>query len=116
MASSGRETLLLQLYHHTVLPRNVPGRENKNLYQIEGGLVRRLADAVKLLVPHAPLGDLPSIDAIRLALSTCGSLNVDGKIDQNLLIKELRQLDAKQALILHVTEQNAALLVYQHQR
>ncbi|KAF2133722.1 hypothetical protein P153DRAFT_330168 [Dothidotthia symphoricarpi CBS 119687] len=69
---------MLPLYHHVVLPRDVPGREDKNLYQTETEL----------------------------------ALNVDGKIDKHLLIKELQQLSAKQALILHVTEQNAALMVY----
>jgi hypothetical protein len=112
MAASGRAALLLQLYRHVVLPRDVPGREDKYLYQAESELAERLTDAVKFLAQHAPLDDLYSLDAIRLALSTYRSLNVDGKIDKNLLVKELRQLDAKQALILHVTGQNAALLIY----
>jgi hypothetical protein len=116
MAVSGRGALLLQLYHHAVLPRDVPGREDRTLHRAESELATRLNNAVKSLVPHAPLDDLSCIDAIRLALSTCSALNVDGKIDKNLLIKELRQLDKKQALILHVTEQNAALLIYRHVR
>jgi hypothetical protein len=114
MAASGRGALLLQLYHHAVLPRHVPGREDKRLYQAESELAERLTDAVKSLAQHAPLDDLSSLDVIRLALSTCKSLNVDGKIDKNLLVKELRQLEANQALILHVTEQNAGLFIYQH--
>ncbi|EAT90971.1 hypothetical protein HBI56_020780 [Parastagonospora nodorum] len=81
-----------QLYHHTVLPRDVPGREDRNLYCAESELATRLTDAVKSLVPHAPLDDLPCIDAVRLALTTCGSINVDGKIDKTLLIKALQQM------------------------
>jgi hypothetical protein len=116
MATFGRETLQLQVYHHAVLPRHVPGREDRNLYRVESELLRRLIDAVKLLVPHTPLDDLAGIDAIRLALSTCSALNIEGKIDRAMLIKEMRQLEAKRVLILHVTEQNAALLVYPHVR
>lgn len=118
MASFGRETprLLAQLYNHVVLPRNVPGSEDRNLYNIESELVRRLTRAVKSLAEHASLDDLPSLDAVRLAFSTCGALNIEGKIDRTLLIKEMRQLDGQQALILHVTEQNAALLIYPHTR
>ncbi|KAF2029595.1 hypothetical protein EK21DRAFT_67348 [Setomelanomma holmii] len=114
MAPNRHEALLQQLYHHVVLPRDVPQREDSNLYQIETDLVRRLTDAVKLLAQYAPLGDLPLIDTIRLALDTSGSINVDGKIEQSMLVKELRQLDGHQALILYVTEQNAGLLIYQH--
>ncbi|KAH4934580.1 hypothetical protein HBI79_087720 [Parastagonospora nodorum] len=114
MAAFGHAALLTQLYHHTVLPRDVPEREDKNLYRAESELVTRLTDAVKSLVPHAPLDDLPCIDAVRLALTTCGSINVEGKIDKTLLIKALQQLEARQALILHVTGQNAALLIYRH--
>jgi hypothetical protein len=115
MANFGREALL-QLHHHVVLPRDVPGREDKHLYRSESELIRRLNDAVKSLVPHAPLDDVSCIDAVRLALSTCDSLNVDGKIDKTLLMTELRQLETKHALVLHVTEQNAALLIYQSVR
>jgi hypothetical protein len=116
MANFGRETLLVQLYQHAVLPRQVSGREDKDLYRIESELLRRLSDAVKSLVPHTPLEDLADIDAVRLALTTCSALNVDGKIDRTMLIKEMRQLVSNQELILHVTEQNAALLIYPHTR
>jgi len=116
MAASGREAFLQQVYHHVVLPRDVPGREDPNLHQIESEIAQRLTSAVKQLAPHTPVGDLASLDMTRLMLSTCNSLNVDGKIDKNMLLRELQQLEARQALVLHVTEQNAGLLIYQHLR
>lgn len=112
MAASGRDALLRSLHYHTVLPRKVPGREDCNLYEIESDLAERLTNATKSLVLHAPLEDHQCLGAIRLALSTCNSLHVDGKIDKNLLLKELRELGGLRALIVHVTEQNAALLIY----
>jgi hypothetical protein len=114
MAHFQREPLLQQVYHHVVLPRDVPGREDGNLHRIDAEIARRLTDSVKQLVCHAPSEDFAKLDAIRLMLSTCGSLNVEGKIDRNLLVRELRQLEDRQALVLHVTEQNAALLIYRH--
>lgn len=112
MAALGRQTLL-SLYHHVVLPRHVPGREDEDLYVVETELVRRLAHAVKSLAGHADPDDMLHLDVVRLALSTCGALNIDGKIDRTLLVNELRQLNNDQnALILHATEQNAALLIY----
>ena len=114
MADSSCEALLQHIYHHVVLPRNVPGREDSNLHQVEVEITRRLINATKQFTLHAPLDDLAKLGTIRLMLSTCGALNVEGKIDKNMLAKELQQLEDRQALVLHVTEQNAALLIYRH--
>ncbi|KAH7082745.1 hypothetical protein BKA63DRAFT_433265 [Paraphoma chrysanthemicola] len=114
MAPFSNGALLLQVYHHTVLPRDVPGREDRSLYQAESEIARRLTEAVKSLAQHAPLNDLSAVDTIRLAIATSSSINIDGKIEQSMLLRELRQLSETQALILHVTEQNAALLIYHH--
>ncbi|KAF2832658.1 hypothetical protein CC86DRAFT_92549 [Ophiobolus disseminans] len=112
MADSGQDALALQVFHHVVLPRNLPGGEDRNLHQVEAEILRRLNDAVKQLALHAPTDDHASLGKIRLALSTCSALNVEGTIEKNMLLKELQQLEGGQALILHVTEQNAALLIY----
>ena len=116
MDTHGRGRALLQIYHHAVLPRDVPGHEDKNLHYAESELIERLTDAVKFFTPHAPLDDQSRIDTIRLALSTCKALNVDGKIDKHLLVRELQQLGTNQVLILHVTEQNAALTIHRQSR
>lgn len=113
MASTGWEHLLLQLYHHVILPRKVPSQEDKCLADIQDDLAARLCDAVKSVIQHAPLDDHSSLDALRLALSTCRTLNANRAINSDVLCKGLQQLSAKQALILHVTEQNAALFVYE---
>jgi hypothetical protein len=116
MADPGRDALLHQLYNHVVLPRDVPGQEDPNLHQLGTELARRLCDAVKQIIPHAPLDDHAGLHAVRLALSSCLTLNVDGRIDKHALAKELWQLEGRHALILHVTEQNAALLIHPHSR
>jgi hypothetical protein len=114
MAAYGPESLLLHIYHHVVLPRDVPGHEDSKLHQVEAEISRRLINATKQLALHAPPDDLAKLDTIRLMLSTCGAVNVEGKIDKNMLVKELQQLEDRQALVLHVTEQNAALLIYRY--
>ncbi|EDU49764.1 conserved hypothetical protein [Pyrenophora tritici-repentis Pt-1C-BFP] len=114
MADPGRDALLHQLYNHVVLPRDVPGQEDPNLHQLGTELARRLCDAVKQIIPHAPLDDHAGLHAVRLALSSCLTLNVDGRIDKHALARELWQLEGRHALILHVTEQNAALLIHPH--
>ncbi|KAF2707824.1 hypothetical protein K504DRAFT_410495 [Pleomassaria siparia CBS 279.74] len=107
-----RAARLLDIYFHVALPREVPSKETGNLYAVDAELATRLQDAVKTVSSYAPLEHQSSVDALRLALTTAKAINCDGKIDKHLLKAELRQLDAKKALILFVTEQNAALLLY----
>ncbi|KAJ4298924.1 hypothetical protein N0V90_004167 [Kalmusia sp. IMI 367209] len=111
MAAS-REFLLHQ-YYHVALPRDVPGKEDRKLScRVEAALLDRIIGAVKAVAPYAPLPNQSLVDNIRLTLVTTKALNVDGKVDKNLLAKEINELDGKHALILYVTEQNAALLIY----
>jgi hypothetical protein len=114
MASIGWEHLLNQLYYHVVLPRKLPREEEKALADIESELAARLGNAVKSIIQHAPLHDHSSLDTIRLSLLAARTINANRAITSNGLMKELQQLDAKQALILHVTAQNAALLIYEY--
>jgi hypothetical protein len=116
MAASKRSQFLQSLYHHIVLPRDVPGREDNNLFAIEADVLDRLTRAVKAIIPHLPLNDQAAVDSVRLALTTAKTLNVDGKVDKHTLVKELQNLSNNNTLILHVTEQNAGLLVYRQAR
>jgi hypothetical protein len=116
MASAGHGHLLFQLHHHVVLPRKVPREEEKGLPDIESELAVRLSNAVKSVIQHAPFDDHSSLDATRLSLLTSRTINASRTINGGVLVKELQQLQANQALVLHVTEQNAALLIYEHTR
>lgn len=107
---------LLCQYHHAVLPRNVPSAENSELARVEAALLERLCGAAKEFAHHVPVEHHAAVDAVRLALSTCRTLNVDRTINKNVLAKELQQLGDGRLLILHVTQQNAALLVYPQTR
>jgi len=104
--------LLLQQYHHVALPRDVPGQEDHNLSAIDSVLLKRFIDAVKAITPFVPFEYQKSVDTVHLLLSTSRLLNVDGKVDKTLLVKELDGLNSNHALLLYVTEQNSALLVY----
>ncbi|KAF2802677.1 uncharacterized protein BDZ99DRAFT_454339 [Mytilinidion resinicola] len=105
---------LLQQYFHAALPRNVPGEEDRNLFRVESALLDRMIAAIKVIAPFCPLEHQSCVNSVRLALTTSKALNVEGKIDRNLLVKELKQLERSHSLILYVTEQNAALLVYKY--
>ncbi|ORX94071.1 hypothetical protein BCR34DRAFT_608383 [Clohesyomyces aquaticus] len=112
MATTTRGAFLTSLYHHVVLPRQTPGKEDSNLNKVDAALLDHLLDAVKALVPLVPLPHQQALDAVRLALSTCKVLNVEGKVDKTLLSRELGRLGRKDALILYINEQNAGLLIY----
>jgi hypothetical protein len=112
MAASASGLLLLHQYYHAALPRDVPGKSDSNLFEVEAALTDRLIDAVNIIKPLASLEHQTQLDTIRLALTNSRAINIEGKIDKHVLMKELRDLERQQLLILHVTEQNCALLVY----
>jgi F420-0:gamma-glutamyl ligase-like protein len=112
MAASSRAAYLLQQYFHVALPRDVPGKLDRNLFGVESALLERFIDAVKIVTPLAPLEHQQRLDLVRLALTTSRALNVEGKVDKNILATELRQLRCDQVLVIHVTEQNCALFIY----
>jgi hypothetical protein len=115
MATTGRIPripFLEQLYNHVALPRDVPGREDGNLHQIEDALANRMLDAVAKLTPHAPSDLTPHIRGLRDSLLACHVLNVDGTVGKSALIKEFCALDQQKMLVLHTAPQNCALLIY----
>ncbi|CAI6342575.1 unnamed protein product [Periconia digitata] len=111
-ATGGLDTVLQELYFHVALPRNVPGREAHNLFEVDAALLDRLVEAAKLLTTRVPVQHHTAVDAVRLSLVCSKSMNVEGKIDKTLFTKELGGMSPNQALVLYVTEQNAALLLY----
>jgi hypothetical protein len=112
MADTGRGAAYLQLFHHIVLPRKVPGKADHNIHQLESDILDRILVAVKTLSANVPPQHFSQVDAARAALQKCKDLHIDGNIDKRRLVEELRQLEEGQSLLLYVTEQNAALLLF----
>ncbi|KAH7115923.1 hypothetical protein B0J11DRAFT_571692 [Dendryphion nanum] len=112
--ASDYDSLRHRLYNHAVLPRDVPGQEDSDLYQVEARLLRHLLNATKTIKSHACLEHQHGIDAVRLMLTRSASINIEGKIDKHTLMNELDILskEGDHAVLLFVAEQNAALLVY----
>lgn len=112
-APSGHVPFNEQLYNHIALPRDVPGREDRNLSSIEGALLTRLLAASQFLSSRVALADQQQIRALCESLNTCRSLHVDRSITKPALLREMRNLQPKRMLILHVSNQNSGLLIYQ---
>lgn len=105
-----------QLYNHITLPRDVPGREDKNLSSIEAALLARLIDATRLLSSHVAHSDQRQVRALSDSLTACQSLHVDRAITKPAVLRELRGLQPERILILHVSAQNCGLLIYKDPR
>ena len=116
MASAGRIPFLQQLYNHVALPRNVPGKEDGNIYYIEAALLKRMLDAVVKLSPHVDADLQPFLYGLRDTFLSCQILNVDGAIGKSALSKELSKLSPQKMLVLHMAPQNCALLLYHQAR
>ena len=112
-APSGHVPFNEQLYNHIALPRDVPGREERNLSSIEGALLTRLLAASQYLSSRVALADQQQIRALCESLNTCRSLHVDRSITKPALLREFRNLQPGRMLILHVSAQNCGLLAYQ---
>jgi hypothetical protein len=102
---------LQSLFNHIALPPRLPGRQDTRLDRVERGLVERLLDAtVKLSrLPHNDSVD--EWESLRRSLETCRRVNSGGRLTKTSLLTALRELQGRDFIALHITEQNAALII-----
>ncbi|KAI1947456.1 hypothetical protein LOZ57_003184 [Ophidiomyces ophidiicola] len=100
------------IINHIALPPSLPGRQEKHLIEIEEELLRRLQAATRKLQrqSNGGLGDL--WDKVRQILEICKSTNSRKKLDKSRLVNEFGHLQRDVPVILHITEQNAGLIVW----
>ncbi len=99
------------LIHHVALPPRLPGRREGRIDTIELALVNRLLDATRTLCSVSDGALYRHWDTTCRTLQVCKELNAGGKLSKASLITEFRTQGVGELLILHVTEQNAGLLV-----
>ena len=104
-------TALHLLVNHLVLPPQLPGKEDDSLQDIDEALIQGLLNALQSLQTFTPDDSQKWVQVTRHVLRTCMTLNSGGRIDGPSLIATLDVLAPGQVLILHVTEQNAGLLL-----
>lgn len=106
------KNLLRSVLDHAILPPNVPGkREKEEIYwEISNNLLTRLLGACK---EAESLTTQPFSDVIRSlseSLQACHELN-QGRLDKETMLRYFAQIKPQDVLILHVIEQNAAILI-----
>lgn len=102
--------LLESVFNHLVLPPKLPGHRDTDIEGVEKCILNRLIHACGTL---GQLAD-QSLDGIwsstRESLLNCMDVNTC-RLEKASVQKELRHFQPKKFLILHVAEQNAALLL-----
>ncbi|KAI9733803.1 MAG: hypothetical protein M1818_007070 [Claussenomyces sp. TS43310] len=116
MASSSVSfpSLLESVFNHVVLPPQLPGRREPKIRLVESALADRLLSATRTLRDLSKNNIHDRLDYICQALDVCKTVNNGGKVDKASLLIEFWGLKPKGLLILHIAEQNAALLIRKH--
>jgi hypothetical protein len=106
-------SLLSRVFNHLVLPPKLPGKQDHDLDSVGSEILVRLIQATKTLdglEGHSQDQESPW-SSVRQSLLRCQSLHDSGRLEKQSLVSEFVQLKHNRPLILHITEQNAAVIV-----
>ncbi len=103
--------LLRSIFNHVVLPHRIPNGEDDDSV-ISQELARRSIQAAQSIRDYADGQDFFEWERLSLGLKTSQVLNAEGYLNKARLLNELRELQSGRAVILHVSNQNAGILVY----
>lgn len=102
--------LLESVFHHLVMPPKLPGQLDIDTQRIEHNILTRLICACDTLGKLTGQEYLETWASIRHSLRVCLHVN-QARLEKASLLQEFCVLQPKDLLILHVVEQNAALLI-----
>jgi hypothetical protein len=106
------DTDTLQLiFNHIVFPPKLPGKQDSRIEDVERDLLRRLRTAAQTL-RACPDNEAFSIwEGTEESLNTCQLINEGGFVNKTALKSALQDLKAHNIIILHLSQQNAGLLI-----
>jgi hypothetical protein len=102
---------LANVFNHLVLPPRLPGEQDADIEHISNDVLDRLIRATVTLGKLAGQEQASVWHAVRKSLHRCHTLHARGRLEKQSLISEFRHLEHDQPLILHIIEQNAALII-----
>jgi hypothetical protein len=108
-------SLLELIFHHLVLPFKIPDQREENLEVIEDDIVKRLIRAINTFESHSGENFAGTWRSLHQSLNICRKLN-QGCLKKETLTEEFSRLRPKSLLILHIVEQNAAVLIRRRER
>jgi hypothetical protein len=107
-------TLLESVFNHVALPPKLPGQRDVDIEDVEVNILTRLIDACRTLGALSGEELAGTWLTVGNSLRVCRDLN-SGRLERATLLREFHELD-RNLLILHVTQQNAALFVRRQRR
>jgi hypothetical protein len=103
--------MLDELFNHLVFPPRLPGAESK-IAAVEKALLERLQSTGATLHDQIPGQFRASYEALQTSLQACRNIHINRNLDRYTLTRELLNLQPNIVLILHITEQNAGVLIW----
>lgn len=105
--------LLESVFNHIVLPAKLPGNQDDNIDGVNGNILNRLLDACDSIAKLSGQDLAKAWELTHHSLRTCRQIN-QGRLERASLLEAFHNLQSNHYLILHVVEQNAALLLRRH--
>ncbi|KAI5921758.1 hypothetical protein F4810DRAFT_712186 [Camillea tinctor] len=108
-------TLLREVFNHLVLPPQIPGEPDKDPETVSHDILVRFIHACRNFV-DAGVGEpwTEAFQSLQSSLRTCLVLN-RCQLEKEVVLDHLRQLDSNTTLVLHIVEQNAAIIIRTNQ-
>ncbi|OAG39983.1 hypothetical protein AYO21_05856 [Fonsecaea monophora] len=103
--------LLRAVVNHVVLPPNLPEKVDNNLEEINRDLLLRVRDAC-LELDTVTKGEFQQqLGLLQSSLDHCQNIHASVHLDSLQLQRAFRRLQIGEVLVIHISEQNAGLLV-----
>ncbi|EUC26942.1 hypothetical protein COCCADRAFT_10307 [Bipolaris zeicola 26-R-13] len=104
-------SVFMEVFNHLVLPPQLPGKQDANIGSTGDAIILRLIQATSTLSRIASQEQTSPWYAIRQHLRRCQCLHINGRLEKQTLISTFYNFNAEQPLLLHIAEQNTALIV-----
>jgi hypothetical protein len=105
-----------EVFNHLVLPPRLPGKQDAKIATTGIAIIVRLIQATSTLSQLGSEEQKSVWNTIGLNLRRYQSLHEDGRLEKLSLVSKFRNFDKEQPLLLHIAEQNAALIIRHNTR
>lgn len=102
------------VYNHIALPAHLPTRQDSRIDKIEGAVFDRVLNASVKLSGLFP--DDGSLISLYRSLKTSRRVNMSGRLSKASLLSAFKELKSTHFILIHVAEQNAALVLRRQER
>lgn len=101
----------MNVFNHLVLPPRLPDAEDDDVEIISDEIISRLIHATSTIKTLAGPDQASIWLMVRRLLQRCHSIHAQGRLEKKLLVSEFQGIEHNQPILLHVLEQNAALIL-----